>query len=33
MEHLLGKVKDVFRLDRDAALIDLEIYMAKLRSP
>ena len=31
MDHLLQKVKDVFKIDPEAALIDLEIYLTKLR--
>jgi hypothetical protein len=31
MDHLLQKVKDIFKIDPDAALIDLEIYLTKLR--
>jgi len=31
MDHLLQKVKDVFKIDSEAALIDLEIYLTKLR--
>ena len=30
MDNLLLKVKDVFKIDREASLIDLEIYMANL---
>ena len=31
-EHVLGKVKEVFGLERDTALIDLEIFLSKQRS-
>lgn len=30
MDHLLQKVKDIFKIDPEAALIDLEIYLTKL---
>jgi hypothetical protein len=31
MDNLLQKVKDIFKIDREAALIDLEIYLTRLR--
>jgi len=32
MDHLLSKVKDIFKIDKQAALIDLEIYLTKLKT-
>jgi hypothetical protein len=30
MDQLLSKVKDIFKIDKSTALIDLEVYMTKL---
>ena len=30
MEHILDKVRECFNIDRDAALIDIEIFLSRL---
>ena len=31
MEHLLTKVKEIFKVDQEAGLVDLDVYLTQLR--
>jgi len=33
MDHIIGKVKDLLNIDKDAALIDLEMYLNHASKP